>query len=298
MLSILIPTYNYDISKLVFELHKQVVRAGIPFEIIVFDDASQQFHMENNAINALENTGYTILTKNIGRSAIRNKLADTAAFENLLFLDADTQVLRQDFITTYIEHCTPEIQIIYGGIEYQKERPNAQKMLRWVYGNEREALKVPQRNVQPYLRFLTLNFLIKKEVFLVHRFNEEIPNLRHEDTLFALGAKKHQLHIIHIDNPVIHLGLESSAVFLQKSKESVQALRLFVDQQLIEASDTSLSKKGAQLANPIMRWMSLQFLNIFGSKIEKNLKSNTPSLYWFDVYRLCYYLSLNKKNNA
>ncbi|EDM43384.1 b-glycosyltransferase-related protein, glycosyltransferase family 2 protein [unidentified eubacterium SCB49] len=292
MISILIPTYNYDITTLVRALHKQVEAANVVFEIIVFDDASGKLIAENDVLNSLSNTTFKPLSQNIGRSAIRNLLADTAKYENLLFLDADTKVVREDFIQKYLDAITPSIQIIYGGIVYQKEPPAKDELLRWIYGNKREALPVSEREKQPYLRFLTLNFFIKKAVFKAHRFNEEIPNLRHEDTLFALGAKKLALEIKHIDNPVIHLGLESSKVFLRKSMESVEALKLFVNENLILSEETSLSKKGEQLKNPITTMLAKAFLTFFKGPIEKNLISSQPSLFWFDVYRLCYYLKL------
>ena len=77
MLSILIPTFNYDITALVVEVHKQSKSCNIVFEILVFDDASTDLEVRKNnaSINTLENTSYTILKSNIGRSAIRNKLA-------------------------------------------------------------------------------------------------------------------------------------------------------------------------------------------------------------------------------
>ena len=40
MLSILIPTYQYDCSRLVNDLHLQAQQLGVPYEIIVADDAS------------------------------------------------------------------------------------------------------------------------------------------------------------------------------------------------------------------------------------------------------------------
>ena len=40
MLSILIPTYNYDCSRLVSDLQRQAERMGIGYEVIVADDAS------------------------------------------------------------------------------------------------------------------------------------------------------------------------------------------------------------------------------------------------------------------
>ena len=67
MLSILIPTFNYDITALVVEVHKQSKSCNIVFEILVFDDASRDLeNKKNNAsINTLENTSYTILKSNI-----------------------------------------------------------------------------------------------------------------------------------------------------------------------------------------------------------------------------------------
>ena len=38
MLSILIPTYNLDITALVHEVHKQSTACNIDFEILVFDE--------------------------------------------------------------------------------------------------------------------------------------------------------------------------------------------------------------------------------------------------------------------
>ncbi|PIV50102.1 MAG: glycosyl transferase, partial [Flavobacteriaceae bacterium CG02_land_8_20_14_3_00_34_13] len=40
MLSILIPTYNYDITSLVAVLYKQLEEVSYAYEIIVVDDAS------------------------------------------------------------------------------------------------------------------------------------------------------------------------------------------------------------------------------------------------------------------
>ena len=38
MLSILIPTYNYDVTELVNTLHEQCLQAKLTFEILVLDD--------------------------------------------------------------------------------------------------------------------------------------------------------------------------------------------------------------------------------------------------------------------
>ena len=103
MLSILIPVFNNKVVKLVKELHDQCVRAKIKFEILVFDDGSREkIKQENKALNGIFGVNYLELSENIGRSRIRNKLAKTAGFPYLLYLDADSKINSRKFIKNYI----------------------------------------------------------------------------------------------------------------------------------------------------------------------------------------------------
>ncbi|HAT64660.1 MAG TPA: glycosyl transferase [Flavobacteriaceae bacterium] len=296
MISILIPTYNYNVFPLVKEAHLQGEKASIPFEILVYDDCSPNPVGENENINQLTNGSFLKLPKNIGRSAIRNKLARDAKYPNLLFLDADTQIISSQFLKNYLHAIKEDSQIIYGGILYQHNKPNTAEILRWVYGNKREALPVTERNKQPHLRFLTLNFLIKKNVFSIIEFNEQIPNLRHEDTLFALDAKKSGINVSHIDNPVVHLGLESSEVFLRKSEESVDVLHLFLEKNMIDAEEVALTKRAKQLKKMGLSGLFLWFYKFSKNSMKENLLSKKPSLFIFDLYRLGHYLNYKSSN--
>ncbi len=296
MLSVLIPVYNYDIVELVKEIHHQLQKSSISFEIICLDDCSTNPSIENFSINELSNSSYAVLKKNIGRSAIRNLLAENASYENLLFLDADTKVINNDFIEVYLNAITPEIKILYGGIKYQKEAPSNVELLRWIYGTEREALDLSTRTKAPHLRFLTLNFVIKKSLFGQLKFNESIPNMRHEDTLFAVDAKRMGISVTHLDNPILHLGLETSEVFLKKSEEACEALRTFVQNGLIKAEDTSLSHTANTIAKLHATWLFIMLFKLFKPGMTHNLLSAHPSLFLFDVYRLGSYCSLKPKN--
>ncbi len=292
MLSILIPTYNYNALPLVKELKQQCDAIEIIYDITVYDDCSPNPIAENNKINSLKNCNYTFLDQNIGRSAIRNSLAHNATYDTLLFLDVDTFPKNKDFIKKYIQAFTPQTEIIYGGIEYQKETPDTSIILRWIYGKKREALSVIERKKNCYLRFLTLSFIIKKSVFNKIKFNETIPNLRHEDTLFALEAKKHKIHLLHINNPVIHLGLETSNQFLKKSLESVDVLKYFIDNNLLKSKDTSLSEIASKVKRLGLSTLFNFFYKISEPLIKRNLLSKKPSLILFDLYRLGYFLNL------
>lgn len=289
MLSILIPVYNYNICPLVATLHHQVLKCEILFEIICLDDASQKFLTENQEIGKLKNTDYSILEKNIGRSAIRNLLAQKAIYDNLLFLDADTIPVHENFISNYISQINNSKKIVYGGIRYQDIQPSGDEILRWIYGTKREALTVSDRNKSPYISFLTLNFLIQKSIFSEVNFNEKIPNLRHEDTLFSFELMQNKIEIIHLENPVYHLGIENSAVFLRKSEEAVMALKNLVDSKLISSEYVKLSH-----SFEIIQKYHLRSIIAFGFKIIqplflKQLLGRKPSLLLFDFYRLGYY---------
>ena len=292
MLSILIPVYNYSIFSLVETLHKQVLECNIPFEIICLDDASQDFLIENQRINKFTNVSYSVLQKNIGRSAIRNLLAEKAVYDDLLFLDADTFPVHENFVSSYISQINNSEKVVYGGILYQNIKPPKNELLRWIYGIKREALKVSDRNKNTYLSFLSLNFLIKKSVFSKVRFNESIPNLRHEDTLFSFELKQKQIEVIHIENPVYHLGIEDSKTFLRKSEEAVLGLKNLVESDLIAQDYVKLSYYFQTIKKYGLKNVFAFTFRIFKTLFIKQLLSKNPSLFLFDLYRLGYYCSL------
>lgn len=293
MLSIVIPTYNYNVYPLVSTLQKQCAESSIGYEVIVIDDGSlSPLNVENEKINSLPYCRFEVLSKNIGRSGARNLLAKMAKYDWLLFLDADTLPINNVLIERYAAHIDSEEKIVYGGIEYQKERPGKQNLLRWVYGNGREVVAAEERNKDPYTKILTLNFLIHKNVFKKVKFNETIPNLRHEDTLFSYNLSQHNIKADHINNPVCHLGLESSEFFIRKEEQSAEILRYLITHDLLDVKYVGVSR-----TYDILRKLKLVTLTGFLFKMlrkpfQNNLKSNRPSLFIFDIYRLGYFCTL------
>jgi len=296
MLSILIPVYNYNIVTLVTQLYRQcTIIKDFKFEILVFDDGSQLFHKENNYVNTLENCTYTILERNIGRSAIRNLLAQNANYENLLFLDADVQIISDTFILTYLDFISQKnYEIVYGGIVYQSEKPNKNQRLRWIYGNKRESLTAEKRSEQHYLSFLTLNFLIKKEVFKQVCFNENIPNLRYEDLLFSYDLMQAKISVVHIDNQVVHNGIETSDIFLNKTEDSLNGLKYLLENHILPYDYARITKTYHYLKQRKLLYFIVSFYKITRSFLKNNLVSKTPSLFIYDLYRLGYFSTITK----
>ncbi|MGJ5642321.1 glycosyltransferase family 2 protein [Formosa sp. S-31] len=296
MLSILIPTYNYNIFHLVKSVHEQCLNAKINFEIIVVDDASTNTESVkfNTEVKQLSYTRHILLKKNSGRSFARNYLASLSQFENLLFLDADTLPIHSNFIEKYLKIIDLGYEVIYGGISYQIKKPQHFQILRWIYGIDRESVLASERQRSPYISFLTLNFLIKKTIIKQIPFNENIPNLRHEDTLFSFNLKENKIKISHIDNPVLHLGLEDSRTFLKKSEESVWSLHHLISNDLIPISYTKLGRAAFKLKTTKLDWVVLSLYGCSKKIIRQNLLSKKPSLFLMDFYRLGYYLYTSK----
>ncbi|SCY26698.1 Glycosyl transferase family 2 [Flavobacterium anhuiense] len=293
MLSILIPVYNYDVLPLVSELVKQCNSCGIIFEIICLDDASQSFILENQRINLFENASYSVLEKNIGRSAIRNLLAEKAVYENLLFLDADTIPVHDNFISNYISEI--KNKAVFGGLLYENKKPLPEQILRWIYGKKREALSLSERNKNPSNTALVSNLLIKKEILNHFPFDENLTKYGYEDLLFFAILKSNQIEIKHIENPVFHLNLESSSLFLSKTKTALENLVL-LDYL------NKISKKESKIIRSFDRLKKLKLTSLFNfvfkkseQKIERNLLSDKPSLFLFDIYKLGYYCFLKTK---
>lgn len=294
MLSILIPTYNYSVFPLVLELKRQADLLDFAYEIIVQDDSSTLFIDENSKIKELENCLYIVNDQNLGRSKTRNSLAKKGKFNWLLFLDSDTFPLDANFLATYFIFLTNEDKVIYGGITYAKEQPATNQILRWYYGNKREVVDYKTRNTTPYISFLTLNFLIPKAYFKTISFNETIPNLRHEDTLFSYEMSKKNIPILHIENPIIHLGLDTNNIFLKKTKESVVALKNLVDNGLIDLKYVKLSYVYSKIEKLRLTFILKFIYTNYKINIEKKLCSKSPNVFLYDLYRLCYYATLKR----
>jgi hypothetical protein len=292
MLSILIPIYNYNVFPLVEQLHKQCLECRIDFEILCFDDFSVVENPSNTKINQLQNCQFKILEHNIGRSAIRNLLAKNASFENLLFLDADTLPLDYQFVSRYLKQINQEEKVVYGGIKYQVKKPENAKIFRWTYGVNREALTLENRKKNVYLSLLTLNFMIKKSIFEKVKFNVKIPNLRHEDTLFSFDLKKQKIKIIHIENPVLHLGLDDFEIAIKKEKQSIIALKNLIENNLISNDYVSISRVYLKIKKYKISFIFRYFYKIAEKPLLKNLSSTNPSLLVFDLFRLGFLCSI------
>jgi glycosyltransferase involved in cell wall biosynthesis len=290
MLSILIPTYNYNVIPLVSELYKQCLECEIDFEIIVIDDCSKLFLEENQEINSKENCRFEVLEKNIGRSAIRNLLAKKAASENLLFLDSDTIPSNSNFISNYNSFLNTKIEVVLGGYCY-KEKPKFEGGFRYKYGKEREEKSAFERNLNPHKFIFSGNILIQKKTFLATNYSFE-NDLYGMDIFFAYQLFVNKIDVLHIENPIYHLGLETNEIFFEKSLKAVESRKQFlVNCDQIEKI-SPLIKHYKTLKKYLLLPIAIVCFSVLKPIIKKLILNKNPSLLCFDLYRLGYLCTL------
>ncbi len=289
MLSLLIPTYNYDVRPLVYELQKQAETIHLPFEIIVCDDGS-----EHTFFSEIDPNPFTHIIKNktnLGRTQTRQKLALKAKFDNLLFLDADVLPEQTTFLATYLPFLSSSYSVVCGGCSYESTSNHPTQNLRWKYGKEREEKKAAFRNTNPYSAVFSGNILIKKELFLHYNFKENA-NWYGMDIYFAYQLFRNNVAVEHVDNAVIHLGLESNEVFFKKSLESVVSRHAFLANQPNIEKINSLLKHYKTLKKIGIGKLLGKIFTFFKPVLAKNIVSDNPNLLVFDLYRLGYLCTL------
>lgn len=292
MLSILIPIYNFAVKELVNELSSQAQDLNIPFEILCVDDTSKATYIKlNDGLEKIKGVNYQLNKKNIGRSAIRNLLTDKAQYDYLLFLDCDVQI-GDNFIKKYIDF-KDESEVIVGGVSYAEyEQLKKNKRLRWKYGRHREERKAHFRNQRPYASFSACNLFINKKVSQNIRFTESLTKYGHEDTLYGAELEFNSYTVIHINNPIIHLGLDEVSVFLKKTEFALINL-------------LSLQKSHPRACKNIKIFNYYNFIRktLFLTKgififwkncCRKLLMNGSTNLMVFDLYKLSFMLCLKK----
>ena len=118
------------------------------------------------------------------------------------------------------------------------------------------------------------------------QFDSSIPG--HEDTLFGQVLEIAGVHIMHLDNPLEHLGLDNAAAFLEKVNQSVENLARLQRSGL--RISTRLTASAALLeqwrVEPLFRFA----LTMLEPVLIRNLLSRTPKLWVLDLYKLSRFL--------
>jgi glycosyltransferase involved in cell wall biosynthesis len=298
-ISLLIPVFDYDIVALVHSMKSAMGKVPEFCEILVGDDGSSVEFREK--YKSLEGDGIKVISskKNIGRAAIRNKLALEAKGDFLLYIDADAMLpgTAEAYMVKWLPFLTVS-SVLCGGVLYHDSAPgDPDKLLRWKYGKSREQRKAVDRNKSPHAGFSTFNVLISKSVFSKIRFNEELKQYGHEDTLMGYQLKKAGIGVLHIDNGLMHEGLESNKEFLNKTKLGIENLSKLFDNVTDKKafSETVRILKIYNILEVIRLTRILAGIFIkYRDRMEIRLDSNKISLNLFGFYKMCMFCTFRE----
>ena len=316
LLSILIPVRNYDASQLVADFLHLARREGLEVEIIVADDAStipltwaQQFSVDKR-FHLLH------FLKNQGRARTCNRLAEAAHAPWLLIVDCDAQIPPTFSLLAYLRATQPSsfpsaistsvsivdgfaadlppaFLVVCGGLRHPETLPTPNVTLRYRYERHADLRRNASfRSQHPYAQFSTFSLLIQRTTFLEVRFDESCTDYGHEDTLFGAELQRRSIPIRHIDNPLIHIGLEPNEIFLAKTETGLRSLRRLAPQlqnnsQLLT---TARYLSRLHLTAPVRLLYRLTF-----PLLRRNLLGRHPLLPLFSFYKLGYFLTLPPK---
>lgn len=271
MLSILIPTYNFDCSKLVEELYTQCTKANITFEIVVGNDGStSNLDKLRSLQNSLKNFRLLDFKENRGRSAIRNILINESKYDRLLFIDSDMLICKEDFIEAYLKEDAP---MVSGGIGIIDDN-NPDFILHKKYEKNRS------ENIAT-----TSNLYIKKEI--LNEFNFiDVKKYGYEDIIFSYQVSK-KYEVKFIPNALIHCGAIRTEDYIRRLDDATEVLVDLYKNESYKEDIIGCSKLlRAYLKIKNFRLLFLLGFNIIKPIIVKQLKSKNPNLYLMDVYKL------------
>ena len=296
MLSILVPIYNYNVYPLVVALHKQCTDCGIAFEILCQDDASNSSaNTMNEKVNTLSNCSFIALKENLAHRENRNSLAAKAQFDYLLFIDGDSIIIDDQYIKKYIDNLL-DFDIVYGGRLHPEKCPSDNQKLRWKYGKFIEDKSAANRKKTPFQSLLFNNTVIKKACFNKVKFDTDIKKYGHDDTQLSYQLSLLHSKVNHIENPVEHGDIDTNLVYLNKTKGSLENLKLLYEEEKIDLEFVRMIQLYHFLKSTKITFIISKIHSFFEKQVVQNLTGKNPNLFLFNWFRVGYLCSLNHRN--
>ena len=223
VLSVLIPFYRDNPEDLLVQLLSQDI-GDKHVEILIYDDgtgdADINASLSATVKSASRAAGLLIADGNRGRSFARNTLVEFARADWVLFLDADMLPVSGGFLERYVEQIeTDSYDILFGGFNVTAKSEDPDRELHRAFSQVSDALSVEERQAYGPQYVCTSNLCVRKSLLKAEPFDPDFNGWGWEDSEWAARvAKSYRLH--HLDNPALHLGLESTETLLKRFQTS------------------------------------------------------------------------------
>lgn len=217
-LSVLIPFFKDDPRALIDQLARSAP-AGV--EIIAIDDGRPDASLSDAVLDTLHAqacpAALIVSRINRGRSAARNRLAQDARGDWLLFLDADMEC-GPDFLTRWLLALeNTAAHGVFGG--YAPAEPTSSTRIHAKLAEASDPADAAARLRIGATAVCSSNLAVRREFLDVAPFDESYSGWGWEDVDWALTAAQH-FTLSHIDNPAAHAGLETVPQLLAKFARS------------------------------------------------------------------------------
>jgi len=217
-LSVLVPFYKDNPANLLKALDLQI--GPKPIEILFYDDGTSdgQLTEKMNATVDAATGSVTLITntENNGRSAARNALYEAARGDWVLFLDADMLPARETFLNDYLTLIeTSDADIVFGGFEVETEQEDADRDLHRALSEVSDCLTLDERKAGGPQYVASSNLCVRKTVLNAEPFDSGFSGWGWEDSEWAARVSK-RFTLLHVDNPALHLGLETTDTLLSR----------------------------------------------------------------------------------
>ncbi|MDF2635467.1 MAG: glycosyl transferase family 2 [Pelosinus sp.] len=271
-LSILVPVFNWDISSLLAKLYEEIKKnsSADKIELIFVDDCSSNENLKDlNRIQFSEYKDlkivYLELEKNVGRAAIRNLLVQKSLGEYLLFLDTDVLPDSSGFISKYWSYVIANnYDVICGGISYNNRIIYGTEFEFYLYLYGKKGVKsAEERNLVPWRQLLTSNIMVRRNILKEIPFDERFHGYGYEDNEWGIRIM-HSYTILHIDNTVSHLGIESKDAVYNKMRESIAGYSL-----LAKTHPEVFKRTHIAILMRYFEWLSDNALNVVDQGLKK-----------------------------
>jgi len=228
-LSVLVPFFTDDATGLLSALDTQMT--DLPIEVLFYDDGTCDDALTDrmSRATASSNGAFNLITnrENKGRSAARNALYKAARSEWVLFLDADMLPAREDFLQNYLSLIAVRAaDIFFGGFEVELQTEDADRDVHRALSAVSDCLSLDERQASGPQYVASSNLCVRRGVLDMEPFDSGFSGWGWEDSEWAARVSK-RFVLTHVDNPAIHLGLETTDTLLKRFATSGNNYRRF-----------------------------------------------------------------------
>ena len=222
-LSVLVPSYRDDATPLLERLLEET-GDSLNVEIMIYDDGTGDAVINAGLVAMCKSAATPIslffASVNKGRSKARNHLVDNARADWVLFLDADMRPETDDFLHTYLTEISKDkTDIIFGGFTVAVEKQSGDTELHRAFSQTSDCLDAAARTAKGPQYVASSNLCVRKQVLKDEPFDTGFSGWGWEDSEWAARVTK-KFKLKHLDNPALHLGLESTETLLSRFKTS------------------------------------------------------------------------------